>query len=36
VILGRTDVVACAGDRLRDFVSQRGSQFSHCLTRVPI
>jgi hypothetical protein len=28
-ILGRTGVVARAGDRLRDFVSQRGSQFSH-------
>ena len=28
-ILGRTGVVACGGDRLRDFVSQRGGQFSH-------
>jgi hypothetical protein len=25
----RTGVVASAGDRLRDFVSQRGGQFSH-------
>ena len=28
-ILGRTGVVAGAGDRLRDFVRQRGGQFSH-------
>ena len=28
-ILGRPGVVARAGDRLRDFVRQRGSQFSH-------
>src|SRR5215472_5493430 len=28
-ILGRTGVVARTGDRLRDFVRQRGSQFSH-------
>ena len=28
-IQGRTGVVARAGDRLRDFVSQRGGQFSH-------
>ena len=26
---GRTRVVARAGDRLRDFVSQRASKFSH-------
>ena len=28
-IQGRTGVVARAGDRLRDFVRQRGGQFSH-------
>ena len=28
-ILGRPGVVARAGDRLRDFVRQRGGQFSH-------
>ena len=28
-ILGRSGVVASAGDRLRDFVRQRGGQFSH-------
>ena len=28
-IQGRTGVVAGAGDRLRDFVRQRGGQFSH-------
>ena len=28
-ILGRAGVVARAGNRLRDFVRQRGSQFSH-------
>ena len=27
--MGRTGVVAGAGDRLRDFVRQRGGQFSH-------